>query len=685
MDLKKLILAGALLTAGSACLSKAQGSKSLPSLGPLWGRYFVAAGLGEPGFKDGAFADAEFQSPSGLALSKDGTLLYVSDRGNDAVRRVAFTQNSKVDTLFGGPGNAILISPTALVLSLDEKNLYVVDGRNRVMRLPSAGGAASALEVTGLSATPQTLSATALVRNPNLDVLYAWYAPTGSLYALDASQGKASLLGSLPDLAGALGSLMCANGQLFLLRDGNGELRRFLYGAQAVLGVGTAWNPSVALSSERWGIFGPGVHGLAAVDNGNGRPMLHLWDQAHALFKQIDTDSGVVSDYPLRDYEGNWLVQNPPFLQSPFQDDPTWDKSRAELRPLMKGPLAFADDAAHTQLYVAEADGHRVLGLGTPDWNAKRDDSLFNFRCGSKIPGVTRILLLGASMVMQDDHAIGEQPTVETGFGTQFELYLNLFSALEGKNRHFQVLQSSVVLGALGGGVTSYLANLPAPLRALNADEVVTLIEYSSINCELVGMTRTKCVDDIPEAQVDPDFFGQTKAEMVANYGPVHRDFLNWVKTAPPAIKQYVDVNTEGNQLTLPRDLYFLDAMQYPDYSAWVLKVQAKVVKKAQETAQALHMRYTQILMPERNQLAPGENSQGGYSFTETTQGAWIDAGLAKIAEDNGAEFLNLTQPMRLIEPTVFPIVSFNGQHYRDRGLHWAAMLAAWQYVQRLP
>jgi hypothetical protein len=572
-------------------------------------------------------------------------------------------------------------------LSLDESSLYVIDGkRGLLMRLPSSGGAAKLVEAGGLSGTAQSLSATALVRNPVLDLYYLWNAPSGSLYSYNAATGLGELLGRLPDLAGADGSLACTSGHLFLLRQGSGELIRFLYGGQGLVGVGTALNPSISLTWERLGVFGPGAHGMASIVDSAGNWTLYLWDQVHALFKRVDPNSGLVSDYVLRDYQGHWIFQNPPFLHSPFIGaDTLSDPSSGTLRPLMKGPLAFAVDPTHTQLYAAEADGNRVLGLGYPDWNAVRYDGLSNYNCGTKVPGVTRILLLGASMVLQDDHATGEDPTVESGFGSQFELYLNFFSALEGKNRRFQVLQNSVVLGALGGGVTSYLANLPQPLRDVNADEVVTLIEYGSINCELVGMTRTKCVDDIPEYQVDPEFFAQTKEEGMRNYGPVHRAFLNWVKTAPAYFQDYVGVNADGSQLTLPRGPYFIEPLQYPAYSSWLLKVQAKVVKAAAATAAKLHMRYTQILMPERNQLAPGENAQGGYSFTETTQGAWIDGDLAKIAADNGVEFLNLTPAMRMVEPTIFPVVSFNGQHYRNNGLQWAAMIAAWQYVQRLP
>ena len=55
-------------------------------------------GAGRPGFKDGPYAEAEFNDPQGLAL--DGHTLYVADRKNHALRAVDL-RNSTVSTLAG--------------------------------------------------------------------------------------------------------------------------------------------------------------------------------------------------------------------------------------------------------------------------------------------------------------------------------------------------------------------------------------------------------------------------------------------------------------------------------------------------------------------------------------------------------------------------------------------------------
>jgi DNA-binding beta-propeller fold protein YncE len=98
------------------------------------GKKIAVAGSGKEGLRDGAFADAQFSDPQGMAL--DGDVLYVADRKNHAIRSL----NLKTETVKivagtgeqnrfgrqGGPTNATetgLNSPWDLLLH--NKKVYI--------------------------------------------------------------------------------------------------------------------------------------------------------------------------------------------------------------------------------------------------------------------------------------------------------------------------------------------------------------------------------------------------------------------------------------------------------------------------------------------------------------------------------------------------------------------------------
>jgi sugar lactone lactonase YvrE len=66
------------------------------------GNVSQVVGHGEPGFADGEKAEARFDHPQGMALSADGTRLYVADTENHAIREIALA-TGKVTTV-GGTG-----------------------------------------------------------------------------------------------------------------------------------------------------------------------------------------------------------------------------------------------------------------------------------------------------------------------------------------------------------------------------------------------------------------------------------------------------------------------------------------------------------------------------------------------------------------------------------------------------
>ncbi|MFY9555076.1 MAG: SMP-30/gluconolactonase/LRE family protein [Blastocatellia bacterium] len=107
----------------------------------------TVAGNGVPGFADGSADNARFNTPTALALSNDGGLLFVADTNNNRVRKVDLA-TGRVSTLAGGGsgdivdgpgGEARFFRPIGLALDSDG-TLYVAElGNSDIRRIDSAG------------------------------------------------------------------------------------------------------------------------------------------------------------------------------------------------------------------------------------------------------------------------------------------------------------------------------------------------------------------------------------------------------------------------------------------------------------------------------------------------------------------------------------------------------------------
>jgi hypothetical protein len=233
--------------------------------------------------------------------------------------------------------------------------------------------------------------------------------------------------------------------------------------------------------------------------------------------------------------------------------------------------------------------------------------------------------------------------------------------------------------------MTSYYVNLPEELQALKADEVITLLTYMNINGEIVAMTRTESPDDVPWAEADPQFFAQSPEELEKNFGPLHRAFLAWTATAPAAVRAWVRPDAEGTHLILLKGNAFDEPIEDPAYRAWLMKIHSKILDAAVKKAKLDHTKLIEVLLPLRNQLAPGENLGGGLVRSDSTLANWMDADLEAAANSRGVLFINLTPALRSMEPSLFPLVGYATHHYRTQGVNWAALATAMSYVDRLP
>jgi sugar lactone lactonase YvrE len=146
------------------------------------GSVTTLAGSGRPGFADGTWDVAQFDTPCGIAVGKDG--VYVADSRNDAVRRIG--ADGSVSTLAVAPELAkepLLRRPMALAVTHDGFVYVAAAARGRVLQV-APDGAVVGLPDAGRPANPATgIDGTVQVYGPRGLAL----AGDGSLLVADAS------------------------------------------------------------------------------------------------------------------------------------------------------------------------------------------------------------------------------------------------------------------------------------------------------------------------------------------------------------------------------------------------------------------------------------------------------------------------------------------------------------------
>jgi ABC-type branched-subunit amino acid transport system substrate-binding protein/DNA-binding beta-propeller fold protein YncE len=177
------------------------------------GTVTTLAGTGEPGYRDGAAGEAQFDEPFDVAVSSKG-VLYVADAGNDRIR--AISPEGMVTTLAGSgkqgfkdgpPEQAEFNAPWKLTLAADG-TLYVADGvaifmrGNHAIRRVAPDGTVSTVAGTGMPG---------LVDGPVTEASFYWpedldVDALGNIYVADSHSNRIRVItpeGMVYTLAGS--------------------------------------------------------------------------------------------------------------------------------------------------------------------------------------------------------------------------------------------------------------------------------------------------------------------------------------------------------------------------------------------------------------------------------------------------------------------------------------------------
>lgn len=305
------------------------------------------------GWIDGAAFSARFQNPAGMAVSSDGTTVYIADQLNSVVRRWDGARRS-IETLAGRPGrygfvdgiadSAIFDEPVALALDELHNTLYIADLDNRAIRTLDldtlavgtlTGGPDRAVALVGgvVPEGTQLEGPVAEVRwglpgglalDPLARVLYVSDQSLNRVRRIDLDAGTVTTLagGALPPRVPSL------DGDGNPILDGDGNPVLVVADEYEVDGTGSA-----AILN--------GPTGLALASDG---VSLYVAEVRHHLVRRIDTATGAVVTLA-----GEYGV-------SGAFDDIGIDAA-------FNGPRSVALSADESQLFVVDGTNHALRAL----------------------------------------------------------------------------------------------------------------------------------------------------------------------------------------------------------------------------------------------------------------------------------------------------------------------------------
>ena len=638
---------------------------------PFYTQFGLVAGSSEPGFQDGAFLKASFKGPSGLALSKDGLTLYVCDSGNNAIRTVDLAHQNKVSTLCGGKAgdsvgafeNSSFTNPGGMQLSDDGGKLYVLDqGNGRIKCLDLKTRVSSVVFECPQDGLKHDLTSMAL--DTAHHCLYTSDASAQCLYRGDLTGGAAEKLGGESLYSDLRGKLILAGQRLFYYRCYDGKFCRVRSAGGDFPGPSDPVDLTATAHLEA-GIQLPAQCGFSqGLPSKDGGGTLEFWDPEQGCFRLMAAETLAPNSQILNNVKGLGLG-------GPTDDDGPKDENFR----MLQGPLEMAPDPSHGLIYVAEANSNRILRVDANRLFGNHQP-LDELKVGSKGPSTYRILLVGDSLSYFTFPTPDQPDNAHLSFPRQLEMYLNLFSALQGRGIHYEVLCQVAVLGTMGGGVSAYFRCELGWLKSEQIDEVLLGLDAGSIMNEATGFTRTSVEDDLALPKVDYTWFALSPAERQKQYGPLQRALRDEVAAHPNDFLNLLTV--ENGELKIHSDYDGL--MANPRILKYFGDVLEKSLAKDRALAEGQGCRLSAAWIPMRQYFSLAEGQKYRYETTAPDRaGELLGAG----ARRQGVDWFNLTDFTRLIAAPFYPLIAPNDSHYRYDAQGWLAFYLAQEMLKR--
>lgn len=606
----------------------------------------MVAGEGAAGFREGDFASALFHSPTGLALSADGSDLYVADPGNHRIRVIHLEHSNEVETLSGndesgnrdGPLNQASFEQPTLLAAVPQ-GLVVYDAQKGLLReINSKSGSVSTLPLKQKGQPVETgrLSEVFnMVYDTSSDALYLSEPTQGRLDMISFKTLELTVLLEKDSRSPQPAAMTLFHGNLCL-----SDLT--LPGIRTVTVSGSPEEKKTSLT-PLWN--GSSVCAMAALGD-----CLYALAGSPVSWIRVDTE-------PTTRAMSIWetLLNPVPFDFSAFLGgnnggEPVglitggkWEQKLFLTSPTLNQVFCLSDDD-----FKANPDPYHPLPDGVPDYQYPPHKPEHTFR----------IMITGDSHVFRNDFGNNNMENL----AKRLQIFLNTEASLEGSPTHFEVINY-----AFGNGddYPPFLWNYyldPDVVKKYDIDLVLMGMSSAPSQNFRAYYQRPLTSEGIPAWKQDPEFLLKSFKEQLPSgrEGDIFRRHLRIVAGG----------KDELDGLDMPGVL--ADRKDQADIVFLYSKPIALLRKKlsSMQTSQGQPVALGMFFFP--------AGSHGNLVQVEPFRKLWGDvAGMA------GIPYLDLAAPFTALRQSYFPVAEFASTfHQNSGGYFFKGYLLAQKLIQ---